>query len=104
MFDLTLTFDNGPDPLTTPAVLDILAKRGLRSSFFVIGKRLAVPGARAIVERAKAEGHWIANHTWTHTIPLGLRSEPDAAQQEIGRTQDELGDLTMPERYFRPGG
>lgn len=104
MFDLTLTFDNGPDPATTPAVLDILAKRDLRSSFFVIGKRLAVPGARAIVERAKQEGHWVANHTWTHTMPLGLRTEPDAPQQEIGRTQDELGDLSMPERYFRPGG
>jgi peptidoglycan/xylan/chitin deacetylase (PgdA/CDA1 family) len=104
MFDLTLTFDNGPDPATTPAVLDILARRALPTSFFVIGKRLAAPGGRAIVERAKAEGHWIGNHTWTHTMPLGLRPEPDAAQQEIGRTQDELGMLTCPQRYFRPGG
>src|SRR6187551_2247071 len=104
MFDLTLTFDNGPDPATTPAVLDILARRSLRTGFFVIGKRLAASGGRAIVERAKAEGHWIGNHTWTHTMPLGVRPEPDAAQQEIGRTQDELGTLSSPERYFRPGG
>jgi len=104
MFDLTLTFDNGPDPATTPAVLDILARRSLRTTFFVIGRRLAAPGGRALVERAKAEGHWIGNHTWSHTMPLGVRPEPDAAQQEIGRTQDELGPLAMQERYFRPGG
>ncbi|MDB5602615.1 MAG: polysaccharide deacetylase [Xanthobacteraceae bacterium] len=104
MFDLTLSFDNGPDPATTPAVLDILARRWLRASFFVIGKRLAASGGRAIVERAKAEGHWIGNHTWSHTMPLGVRPEPDAAQQEIGRTQDELGALASSQRYFRPGG
>lgn len=104
MFDLTLTFDNGPDPATTPAVLDILARRSLRTCFFVIGRRLSAPGGRAIVERAREEGHWIGNHTWSHTMPLGVRPEPDAAQQEIGRTQDELGTLTSPERYFRPGG
>jgi peptidoglycan/xylan/chitin deacetylase (PgdA/CDA1 family) len=104
MFDLTLTFDNGPDPATTPEVLDILARRSLRTSFFVIGRRLAASGGRAIVERAKAEGHWIGNHTWSHTMPLGVRPEPDAAQQEIGRTQDELGMLASPQRYFRPGG
>lgn len=104
MFDLTLTFDNGPDPATTPAVLDILARRSLFACFFVIGRRLAAPGGRAIVERARKEGHWIGNHTWSHTMPLGVRPQPDAAQQEIGRTQDELGMLTSPERYFRPGG
>jgi peptidoglycan/xylan/chitin deacetylase (PgdA/CDA1 family) len=104
MFDLTLTFDNGPDPATTPEVLDILARHSLRTSFFVIGRRLAASGGRAIVERAKAEGHWIGNHTWSHTMPLGVRPKPDAAQQEIGRTQDELGMLASPQRYFRPGG
>ena len=71
MFDLTLTFDNGPEPDVTPHVLDVLKRRNIRSTFFVIGKNLAMPGRRALSERAKAEGHWIGNHTWTPAGPLG---------------------------------
>lgn len=104
MFNLTLTFDNGPEPETTPHVLDVLARRDIRATFFVIGKSLAMPGRRALTERAKAEGHWIGNHTWTHSGPLGARREPNIAEHEIGRTQDELGDLVDPRHLFRPQG
>jgi peptidoglycan/xylan/chitin deacetylase (PgdA/CDA1 family) len=104
MFDLTLTFDNGPDPDATPLVLDTLARRQVRTTFFVIGKNLAMPGRRALSERAVAEGHRIGNHTFTHSGPLGQRQEPDLAQREIGRTQDEIGGLGDPHRYFRPQG
>ncbi len=104
MFDLTLSFDNGPDPSVTPGVLDELARRQIRTTFFVIGEKLALPGGRALAERAKAEGHAIGNHTWTHSIPLGRRSEPDVAEVEIGRTQALIGDLAHPDRYFRPFG
>jgi Polysaccharide deacetylase len=41
MFDLTLTFDNGPDPETTPFVLDVLARQSLRTTFFVVGHKLS---------------------------------------------------------------
>ena len=37
MFDLTLTFDNGPEPETTPFVLDVLARRSIRTTFFLVG-------------------------------------------------------------------
>jgi peptidoglycan/xylan/chitin deacetylase (PgdA/CDA1 family) len=104
MFDLTLTFDNGPEPDATPQVLDVLKARGVRSTFFVLGKKLAMPGRRALVERAKAEGHWIGNHTWTHSGPLGTRQEPGLAENEIGRTQQELGALANVLRFFRPQG
>jgi peptidoglycan/xylan/chitin deacetylase (PgdA/CDA1 family) len=104
MFDLTLTFDNGPEPETTPQVLDVLARRGVRTTFFVIGEKLAMPGRRALAERARAEGHWIGNHTWTHSGPLGARREADLSDDEIGRTQRELGGLASPHRYFRPQG
>ena len=40
MFDLTLTFDNGPEPGVTPRVLDILRERGIKATFFVIGEKL----------------------------------------------------------------
>ena len=71
MFELTVTFDNGPEPSVTPEVRDVLARHGIASTFFVIGSKLQNPLARACVERAHAEGHWIGNHTWTHTRPLG---------------------------------
>ena len=102
MFDLTLTFDNGPDPDATPLVLDALSRRGIRSTFFVIGKNLSEH--RALTERAAAEGHSIGNHTFTHSGPLGLRHEAGLAEREIGRTQDLLGSLAHPHRYFRPQG
>lgn len=101
-FDLTLTFDNGPEPEVTPGVLDVLAARGIKASFFVLGHKLDLPGRRALCERAKAEGHWIGNHTWSHGEPLGRRSDTGAAEAEIGRTQALLGDLVHPDRLFRP--
>lgn len=52
MYDLTLTFDNGPEPDVTPRVLDILSKRGIKTTFFVIGEKLADPRRRDIAERA----------------------------------------------------
>ena len=104
MFDLTLSFDNGPEPDVTPAVLDILARRNLRATFFVIGDKLAQPGRKALAERAHAEGHWIGNHSYTHSTPFGLRSEPDLAEREIGRTQDLIGALAHPHKLFRPFG
>ncbi len=104
MYDLTLTFDNGPDPVVTPRVLDILGARGLKTTFFVIGKKLADPERRALAVRAHGEGHWIGNHTFTHSIPLGEQPDRDAATNEIGRTQAAIGDLAHPQRWFRPFG
>lgn len=100
---LTLTFDNGPEPGVTEAVLDALAARGLRATFFPIGRKLADPAARALAERAHAEGHWIGNHTWSHAEPLGRRSA-EAGLEEIARAQDALGTLAHPDRLFRPNG
>ena len=63
MFDLTLSFDNGPEPDVTPSVLDVLAARNIQTTFFVIGSKLQDPERRALSERAREEGHWIGNHT-----------------------------------------
>ena len=56
---------------------------------------------RALVERARDEGHWIGNHTYCHPRPLGEADDPVA---EIARTQAELGDLVHPFHFFRPSG
>lgn len=101
---MSLSFDNGPDPERTPRILDVLARLGVLASFFLVGRQLAVPGARAIAERALAEGHWIGNHSYTHRIPLGEDPAADAVEREIVRTQELLGSLAHPARWFRPFG
>ena len=101
---LTLSFDNGPSPDVTPEVLDELARRHLRASFFVCGKDVRDPAKRAIVERAHAEGHRIGNHTQTHTVELGASADESAPAREIGAAQEALGTLAAPERWFRPYG
>ena len=104
MFELTLTFDNGPEPSVTPQVLDVLARHDVASTFFVIGSKLLDPQARACAVRAHSEGHWIGNHTWTHSRPLGEQPGEAAAQLEIGRTQAEIGSLSQQPPLFRPMG
>jgi peptidoglycan/xylan/chitin deacetylase (PgdA/CDA1 family) len=101
---LTLSFDNGPDANVTPGVLDELARRELRATFFVCGKDVRNPAKRAIVERTHAAGHRIGNHTQTHTIELGATSDESAPAREIGAAQQALGSLAAPERWFRPYG
>ncbi|MET4039223.1 polysaccharide deacetylase family protein [Bradyrhizobium sp. RT6a] len=104
MFDLTLTFDNGPDPNVTPRVLDILGERGIKTTFFVIGEKLADPARHGLAIRAHGEGHWIGNHTFTHSVPLGEQPDRATAKNEVGCTQAAIGDLAHPQRWFRPFG
>jgi peptidoglycan/xylan/chitin deacetylase (PgdA/CDA1 family) len=104
VFDLTLTFDNGPEPGVTPRVLEILGERGIKTTFFVIGEKLADPKRRRLAARAHDEGHWIGNHTYTHSVPLGQQRDPQTAEHEIGRTQAAIGRLAHGLRWFRPFG
>jgi peptidoglycan/xylan/chitin deacetylase (PgdA/CDA1 family) len=103
VFDLTLSFDNGPTEDVTPPVLDVLARRGIKTTFFVIGEKLVQPENRRLAEQAHAEGHWIGNHTWSHSLPFGLM-EADAAAAEFDRTQNAIGALVHPHCFFRPYG
>ena len=100
---VTLTFDNGPSA-TTAEVLDILSANGIRSTFFVVGDQLKQPGARELAERALAEGHWIGNHTLTHSVQFGDADNPEVAAREIGETQDLIGPMAHPDKLFRPAG
>jgi peptidoglycan/xylan/chitin deacetylase (PgdA/CDA1 family) len=60
---LTLTFDNGPTPGVTERVLEILARHGVRTTFFVIGQKLLDKSAAALLGEIKSAGHRIGNHT-----------------------------------------
>jgi peptidoglycan/xylan/chitin deacetylase (PgdA/CDA1 family) len=96
---VTLTFDNGPWPGVTEHVLETLRARDVRATFFVVGNQLRT--ARPLAERAVAEGHWVGNHTMTHSVPLGDGADPVA---EIDATQELIGDLSHAARWFRPFG
>jgi peptidoglycan-N-acetylglucosamine deacetylase len=86
---LALTFDDGPDPADTPKLLDLLREKGVKATFFVVGKR--ADRHPEIVRRAWAEGHLIANHTWSHyslfcfLTPGRLRVEIERGSESVRR-------------------
>lgn len=101
---VTLSFDNGPTPGVTERVLDILDRAGIRTTFFVIGQKIDDPSAAALMRQAHAAGHWIGNHTLTHSIALGDRPDAAYVAKEIGETQARIGALAHPAKLFRPYG
>ena len=96
---VALTFDDGPDPVWTPRLLDALGQAGVRGTFFLVGER--AERAPALVRRMVAEGHEIGNHSWSHRS-LWMCG-PRVTAREIGRAHDRLASLTgVPPRHFRP--
>lgn len=61
---IALTFDDGPNPTITPLILDILKEKGVKATFFLLGKR--VEQFPAVAERIRDEGHCVGNHTYSH--------------------------------------
>ena len=74
--EVVLTFDDGPLPGTTPAVLDALARECVQATFFLIGRNSAA--SPALVRREVADGHTVGHHTFSHPS-LTLRGLTDAA-------------------------
>ncbi len=101
---VTLSFDNGPTGPVTAQMLDTLGRYGVPATFFLVAQNLRQPGNRTAAERAVAEGHWIGNHTLTHTVQLGDTDDPHLPEREIGEAQEIIGDLASPGRLFRPYG
>lgn len=99
---IALTFNDGPDPMVTPQVLDLLKAAGAKATFFVVGERAAAHPD--LVKRIVSEGHELANHTQTHRTLTGL--ETAAIKQELAGPREvaaELG-LTMSSWFRPPGG
>jgi peptidoglycan/xylan/chitin deacetylase (PgdA/CDA1 family) len=92
-----LTFDDGPGPYTA-ALLDLLAERGISATFFVLGQN--AERRPALIKRMLAEGHEVANHSYSHADLRRLK--PDAQFQEMKKTLDVLRALGADVRYFRP--
>lgn len=90
-----LTFDDGPS-LVTPKILDILSKENVKASFFVIGK--SVEAHPEIVKRAYDEGHYIANHTYSHNNNILYKSSESFAN-EVKKTDLAIGKAIGVENY-----
>lgn len=94
-----LTFDDGPDPDTTPPLLDLLAAHGVRATFFILGRQ-AVRYPH-LVKRIHDAGHAIGNHTWAHLHPLRMTCQ--TALEEVYKTTVLLeGQTGQPVSLFRP--
>ncbi|MEX3933868.1 polysaccharide deacetylase family protein [Paraburkholderia phymatum] len=84
---VALTIDDGPDPVVTPKVLDLLDAHGVRATFFCIGAR--AQRHPALMREIVARGHAVENHSQVHvhtfsvTLPRGLTREIDAAQRTL---------------------
>ena len=62
-----LTFDDGPSETVTPLILDILKEKGVKATFFIIGKQInSSPTSIELLKRTFNEGHSIGNHTFSH--------------------------------------
>lgn len=85
-----LTFDDGPDPIHTPLVLDVLARHGQKATFFVVGER--AQDCPALIRRIAAAGHRLASHTYSHRELPRLRREELA--WELSTTRTLLRELT----------
>ncbi len=96
---VALTFDDGPDPTVTPAVLDLLDARGHRATFFVIGRR--AQAHPELLREAVRRGHLLGNHSLEHSATTTFRS-PAKLAVELEETQRLLDATGNRGRWFRP--
>ena len=87
---IALTFDDGPDPLRTPALLDALAEMNCKATFFLVGAD--VDANRELCRRIAREGHELGNHTYTHRyLPLARSTK---VAKELEATDRAIVDAT----------
>jgi len=87
---VSLTFDDGPNPIDTPKILAILKKNHIRATFFMVGANAAK--YPELVKQVLADGHVIANHSWTH--PFLTKISDVQLQHEVLATQAILLKIT----------
>jgi len=96
---IAVTFDDGPSPVTTTRLLDILKQRNIKVTFFMIGRN--VVEHPEIARKVLAEGHEIGNHSWTH--PQLSKLSDQRVTEEITKTQEAVkSDCGFTPRLLRP--
>lgn len=97
--DFALTFDDGPDPMYTPQLLDLLKRYDMKATFFLVGSH--AEKHPEIVKRIHEEGHLIGIHNYIHKSNWLMR--PKTVRMQLKRTDDIIYDVTG-ERpiFYRP--
>ena len=96
---VALTFDDGPHPVYTEEILDVLDQAGIKASFFMMGKEAEL--YPDVVKKVSDAGHLIGNHTYTHANVCQISA--DETTEEITKTNDILEGLTGKRpQFFRP--
>lgn len=96
---IALTFDDGPLRSTTEPLLDALAERGVKATFFLIGKQ--IPGNEDLIKRMAAEGHQIGIHSYDHVWLTDLNDRDFYTQ--VDRTDEALRAIVDQEGFaLRP--
>ena len=96
---VALTFDDGPDPASTPLFLDALDEAGVRATFFLLGKM--VREAPSLARRIADAGHEVALHGWGHRAHVALSPAQTLSDLRAGR--DEVADaIGRPPTWYRP--
>jgi peptidoglycan/xylan/chitin deacetylase (PgdA/CDA1 family) len=94
-----LTFDDGPHPRYTEAILEVLKTKRKSATFFVLGSRVNQVGT-GLLRRALNEGHRIGNHSFSHRCLTKLSL--DDVRQEIASTETLIADFLGSDKLFRP--
>ncbi|MCP4135668.1 MAG: polysaccharide deacetylase family protein [bacterium] len=96
---VALTFDDGPDPIVTPKMLDLLKKHSVKATFFVIGEK--AEKYPELIKRILREGHDIGNHSYSHD-PFLMTRNPKQLLHDIKSTGEVLNKFGIEALAFRP--
>jgi peptidoglycan/xylan/chitin deacetylase (PgdA/CDA1 family) len=96
---VALTFDDGPDPASTPLFLEALEEAGVRATFFLLGEM--VTKAPGLARRIADAGHEVALHGWAHRAHLAV--SPARTLRDLRRGRDEVADAVgRAPAWYRP--
>lgn len=100
---IALTFDDGPDPMDTPEILELLKKYDIKATFFVVGKKVEM--YPELAKREAFEGHELANHTYSH-LYLNKQMSEERIHNEIVKAEETIFNITgqRPTLFRPPGG
>jgi peptidoglycan/xylan/chitin deacetylase (PgdA/CDA1 family) len=96
---VAITFDDGPDPLTTPLLLELLLKRQIKATFFVTGEKAAAHPK--LVKEIVRQGHLVGNHSYKHSYWILFKTSPTIVE-DIEAAQKVLNDFGIRPLAFRP--
>lgn len=97
---ITITFDDGPNPIHTPKILDLLNKHQAKATFFCIGKQ--IEKNPDLIKKILKQGHEIGNHSYTHANTFGFFNAYKIID-EVQKTNQIIKQLTgLKPKFFRP--